>query len=126
MAHVFFAPTAQNPFRVLEAVFVHSHHGALTGLKNDVRGETVFPGPAVDIFQLLVGGGGGLAQFVHDGVDGLVIFESRFLGLFWGGYSLLCPTHGYFLHIAEVLFAPVYAVLDQIVDQVIGKAQHIG
>ena len=47
------------------------------------------------------------------------------LGLLWCGDSLPGPVQGYALNVFKILFPALYAILDQMVNQIIGKMKHI-
>ena len=45
--------------------------------------------------------------------------------LFWRGDTLLCPVDSNFFYVFEIFLSTFYAVLQQIIDQIIRKMQHI-
>ena len=47
------------------------------------------------------------------------------MGLLWCGDSLPGPVQGYALNVFKILFPALYAILDQMVNQIIGKMKHI-
>ena len=100
-------------------MLVRSQHGALAGFQDNIRGETVILKPPGNELRLLHGGRAVLSKAVHDGIDILIVAGRGILRLPGRGDSLLRPVYGNLLYVLEILFPPVHAVLNQVIDQIV-------